>query len=121
MKQALPPLSPRLESAVLAAADTLAAIAHSEGIELGGRQGEAMPKLLTILYMLRERCIQAELEPQPYLGDLLITPAEIAAVLEAIAELLISDGSCELAGRNPSWFNDAARVVERLAQEAVQR
>ncbi len=120
MKQALPTLPARLESAVLAAADTLTAIAHDEGIELGGLRGEARPHLHTILYVLRNRCVEAEREPQPYLGDQTITPAEIASVLETVAQVMMSEGIEELAGCNPSWFTDAAVVVERLAQAAAR-
>ncbi|MCG3207184.1 MAG: hypothetical protein FOGNACKC_00784 [Anaerolineae bacterium] len=112
----LPPLPPRLQSAALAAAENLAFIAADEAVQLGGPHGEATPHLVTLLYIIRERCVAAELEPRPYLGDVLITPQEIAAVLETIALLLQSDGSYELAGRNPSWFSDAALLVERLAR-----
>jgi len=121
MKQALPSLPPRLQSAVLAAAETLTAIAHDEGLDLGGPRGEATPHLHTILYTLRERCVQAELEPQPCPGDQLISPAEIAAVLETIARQMVSDDTYDLVGRNPSWFTDAALVVERLAQETAAK
>lgn len=117
----LPPLPPRLQSAALAAAENLAFIAAAEDIQLGGPQGEATPHLITLLYTVRERCVAAEREPQPYLGDALITPQEIAAVLETIALLLQSDETYELAGRNPSWYSDAARVVEWLGQEAAER
>ena len=120
MKQALPNLPPRLKAAVLAAADNLTALAHSEGLELGGQRGEALPPLLTMLYLLRERCVAAELELQPWLGDQTITPAEIATVLETIRQLMVSDGWEELAGHNPSWFSDAALVVERLGQGAQE-
>ena len=51
----LPDLPPRLKSAVLAAADNLAAIAHFEGIELGDHQGEATPHLITLLYNLARK------------------------------------------------------------------
>jgi hypothetical protein len=37
--------------------------------------------------------------------------------LESIAQMLVSDGTMEFVGRNPSWFADAAAVVERLGQE----
>ncbi|MCG3212575.1 MAG: hypothetical protein FOGNACKC_06245 [Anaerolineae bacterium] len=114
--KALPPLPPRLQSAALAAAENLAFIAADEGIQLGGPHGEATPHLVTLLYTVRECCVAAEREPRPYLGDTLITAQEIAAVLETIALLLQSDGSYELAGRNPSWFSDAALLVERLAR-----
>jgi len=120
MKQILPTLPPRLESATLAAADTLTAIAHAEGIRLGGPRGEGLPHLHTILYTLRERCVQVEQEPQPYLGDQLITPIEIATVLETIAQVMMSEDISDLAGYNPSWFIDAALVVDRLAQETAQ-
>ncbi len=118
MKQILPPLPPRLESATRAAAETLTAIAHAEGLELGSPDGAARPHLHTILYLLRDRCVQAEREPQPALGDQLITATEIAAALETIAQQMISDQTYDLAGYNPSWFIDAALVVERLGQEA---
>ena len=73
--------------------------------------------MVTILYLLRERCVEAELEPQPYLGDTIITLSEIATVLETIAHILISDETYDLADRNPSWFMDAANVLERIARE----
>jgi hypothetical protein len=117
MNQALPPLPPRLHSAALAAAEHLTAIAHSEGIELGGLRSEALPHLITLLYTIRERCVEAEREPQPWLGDRAITPGEIAGVLETIAQLMISDGTHNLAGHNPSWFTDAARIVEHLSHD----
>jgi hypothetical protein len=66
---------------------------------------------------MAERCHQAQHRPQPWLGDQLITPAEIAAVLEAIAQLLVSDDTMEFVGRNPSWFADGGAVVGRLGQE----
>src|SRR5262245_39704678 len=109
----LPDLPPRLKSAVLAA-ENLTAIAHSEGIELDDQKGEATPHLVSILYHLREGCRAAEREPQPWLGDQTITLSEIASVLETIAQTMVSDGQYELAGRNPSWFTDAATVIERL-------
>lgn len=117
----LPPLPPRLQSAALAAAENLAFIAADEDIRLGGSQGEAMPHLITLLFTIRERCVAAERESRPHLGDALITPQEIAAVLETIALLLQSDETYEFAGRNPSWFSDAARVVEWLGQQSVER
>ena len=76
---------------------------------------EALPHLITILYLLRERCVEAELEPQPYLGNTIITLNEIATVLETIGHILVSDEAHDLADRNPSWFMDAANVVERIA------
>ncbi len=115
MKQVLPDLPPRLKAATLAAADNLTAIAHSEGLELGGERGEAKPPLITILYLLRERCVEAELEPQPYLGDQTITSQEIATVLETITHWMISEDMVEFLGYNPSWFSDAAAVVEQIA------
>lgn len=120
MQQALPPLPPRLHSAALAAADNLTAIAHAEGIELGGERGEALPHLVTLLYTIRERCVQAEREPQPLLMDAMITPAEIATVLETIGHWMVSEGTGEMAGHNASWFMDAAAVVERLVQKPSQ-
>lgn len=100
-------------ASTLAAADNLAAIA-AEGVPLGGERGEALPYLITILYTLRERCIQAQLTP--VLAGLAIEPGEIAAVLETIAEVMVSDGVREMAGVNASWFKDAARVVEMMGQ-----
>ncbi len=116
-KHSLPQLPPRLHSATLAAADHLTAIAHSEDIQLTEANGAAKEHLVTILYMFRERVAQSEQQLQPHLGDQLISPQDIATVLETIATLLVSDGTMELAGHNPSWFDDAARVIERLAQE----
>lgn len=113
----LPDLPPRLKSAVLAAAENLAAIAHSEGIELSDSRNEATPHLISILYHLRDGCKAAEKEPQPWVGDQLIYPGEIAAVLETIAQTMMSDAQYELAGRNPSWFRDAALVIERMKFE----
>ena len=59
----LPGLPPRLKAAVLAAAESITAIAHSEGIELGDQKGEATPHLISILYHRRDACKAAELEP----------------------------------------------------------
>jgi len=112
----LPDLPPRLHSALLAAADTLTAIAHDEGINLSGPDGQTGDYLVTMMYLLQQHCLAAEREPQPYLGDETITPQEIAAVLETIGHMLMSDETMDFAGRNPSWFMDAARVVERLGQ-----
>jgi hypothetical protein len=100
----------------LAAAEHLTAIAHSEGINLGGPRGEALPHLITLLYIIRERCVEFEREVQPWLGDEAITVGEIATMLETIAQLLISDEVYDFAGHNPSWFADAARVVEWMGQ-----
>jgi hypothetical protein len=113
----LPPLPPRLQAATLASADNLTAIAHSEDVQLGGKNGEALPHLVTILYTIRERCVQAEIEPQPYLGDQLITPQEIAAVLESISHWMVGEEVYELVGLNPSWFTDAAAVVEQMVHD----
>ncbi len=110
-------LPPRLRSAVLAAAENLAHIAADEDIRLGGARGEATPQLRTLLDTIQDGCVSAEQEPRPYLGDALITPQEIAAVLETVALLLQSDETYEFAGRNPGWFSDAARVVEWLEQQ----
>jgi hypothetical protein len=115
MKQALPDLPPRLKSAVLAAAENLTAIAYDEGVQLGGPDGEALPHLITILYLMRETCVAEEKQPQPYLGDQLIAPQDIASTLETIAQILISEGIYDFAGHNPSWFTDAALVVERMS------
>lgn len=109
----LPKLPPRLEAATLATADNLAAIAATERLALVGERGEALPHLVTILYILRERCAQARLEPRP--NDRLIELGEIAAVLEFIGQWMVSEGMEELAGYNASWFKDAAGVVEQLA------
>jgi hypothetical protein len=108
----LPKLPPRLEGATLAAADNLAAIAAAEGLALAGERGEALPHLVTILYILRERCAQARPEPRP--NDRLIEPGEVGAVLEFIGQWMVSEGMEELAGYNASWFKDAAGVVEQL-------
>ncbi len=116
-KQILPKLPPRLHSAVLAAADNITAIAHSEDIELGNERGVSTPYLHTILYMIREQCVQNELKLQPHLDDQLITLGEIVVVLETIGQILMSDETYELAGRNPSWFMDAANLLERLDRE----
>ena len=70
----LPPLPPRLQSAALAAAENLAFIAADEEVQLGGSSGAATPHLITLLFTIRERCVAAEQEPRPYLGDALITP-----------------------------------------------
>ena len=35
--------------------------------------------------------------------------------METIAQMLISDETYDFVGRNPSWFKDAALVVERMA------
>lgn len=118
-RASLPQLPPRLESAVLATAEHLTAIAHAEGIELGGKRGKALPHMEAILDLLHERCVEAELEPQPWLMDQLITPAEIASVLETIAQVMMSDEVMELAGHNPSWFRDAAAVVERVGRNTA--
>ena len=64
---------------------------------------------MTILYTLRERCAQAQPHPEP--SDRLIEPGEIAAVLETIVHLMISEGMKELAGYNAAWFMDAAGMV----------
>lgn len=116
-KNSLPQLPPRLHAATLASADNLTAIAHSEGIELGGKRGEALPHLITILHLIRERCIQSELELQPWLGDRSIELSEIATVLETLAHWIISEGIEELAGHRASWFMDAANVIEQIAQD----
>ena len=50
----LPQLPPRLKAATLAAADTLTAIAHSDGVELTKTNGAAKDPPITILYVLRE-------------------------------------------------------------------
>lgn len=115
-RHTLPDLPPRLDSALRAAAETLTAIAHDEGLELSGPEGQTGDYLVTMMYLLQQRCLAAEREPQPYLSDETITPQEIAAMLETIGHMLMSDETMEFAGRNPSWFLDAARVVERLAQ-----
>lgn len=114
MSTALPPLPPRLAAATLAAADNLAAIAAAEGVPLVGERGEALPHLIAILYTVRERCVQAQATPAP--AGLAIEPGEIAAVLETIAEMMVSDGMREMAGVNASWFKDAAGVVEMMGQ-----
>jgi len=44
-KQSLPQLPPRLKAETLASADNLTAIAHSEDVQLGGKNGEAFPLL----------------------------------------------------------------------------
>lgn len=116
-----PDLPPRLKSAVRATAENLAAIAHSEGIKLGDHKGEATPELSTMLLYLQKRCKEAELELQPWLGDELITPQEIAAVLETIAQVLVSEKVAEFAGHTPAWFTDAALAVERMAQQEPER
>lgn len=115
--QKLPDLPPRLKSAVLAAADNITAIAHSEGIALTETNGAAKEPLITILYMLRERIAQVEREVQPYLGDQFITLSDIATVLETITHILISEGIYDFAGHNPSWYSDAANLLEQIAQE----
>ncbi len=120
MKHNLPSLPPRLHSATLAAADNLTVIAHSEDVQLTEPNGAAKDSLVTILYIFREQVAQTERQSQPYLGDELITPADIASVLETIANALVSDGTIELAGHNPSWYSDAATVIERLAQKLDQ-
>ena len=58
-KHSLPQLPPRLYAATLASAENLTAIAHSEGIELGDKKGISTPHLHTILYLIRDRCIEA--------------------------------------------------------------
>ena len=108
----LPKLPPRLEAATLAAAENLTAIAATEGLALVGERGEALPHLVTILYIVRERCAQARPKPRP--NDRLIEPGEIAAVLEFIGQWMVSEGMEELIGYNASWFKDAAGVVEQL-------
>ncbi len=109
----LPHLPPRLNSATLAAADNLAAIAAAEGLDLVGERGEALPHLITVLYVIRERCaqVQGQVEPE---GGGTITAAEIAEVLETVGQVMVSEGLAEMAGRNASWFKDAAGVVEEL-------
>jgi hypothetical protein len=116
-----PDLPARLKSAILATADNLAAIAQSEGIILADQKGEATPELNTMLVYLHRRCKDAELELQPWLGDHLITPQEIAAVLETIAQVLVSEKVAEFAGHTPAWFTDAAMVVERIAQQEPEK
>jgi hypothetical protein len=112
----LPDLPPRLKSATLAAAENLAAIAHSEGLELGDPQGEATPHLATLLYYFRQRCKDSKLEPQPVLVDKFIPPQEIAAVLETIARMMVSEGIEEFTGHDSNWFTNAALVVEQMVQ-----
>ena len=112
----LPDLPPRLKSAVLAAADNITAIAHSEGIAMSGERGEATEYLLTIIYLMRERCFHVEHELQPYLGDQLITLSEIATVLETIGQIMRSDENFDFADHNPSWFMDAANLLEQIAE-----
>jgi hypothetical protein len=107
----LPKLPPRLEAATLAAADNLAAIAAAEGILLGGERDETLPHLITILYLLRERCVKTPTRSAP----VLIEPVEIATVLETISQYLVSEGIKELAGHNASWYRDAAASVETIA------
>ena len=63
-KHSLPQLPPRLKAATLAAADNLTAIAHSDGVELTDTDGAAKDPLITVLYMLGERIVQAEREVQ---------------------------------------------------------
>lgn len=106
----LPKLPPRLKAATLAAADNLAAIAAAEGMVLAGERNEALPHLITMLYLIRERCALAPARPAPGLIEL----DEIAAVLETIAHQMVGEGIKELAGHNASWFTDAAAVVEHL-------
>lgn len=65
MSTTLPSLPPRLAAATLAAADNLAAIAAAEAVPLVGKRGEALPHLVTILYTIRERCVQAQAMPEP--------------------------------------------------------
>jgi hypothetical protein len=117
-RQTLPPLPPRLNSATLAAADHLARLAAAENIPLAGERGQALPHLVTILYLIRERCaaVQGQARPEPS-GGQTITVEEIAAVLETIGRIMVSEGWPELAGRNASWFGDAAGVVEMMEQE----
>ena len=116
-KHSLPQLPLRLHAATLASAENLAAIAHSEGIELGDKDGVSTPHLHTILYLMRDRCIEAELELQPWLGDKWIELSEIATVLETLGHMIVSEGLDELAGHNASWYMDAARVIELTAQD----
>ena len=108
----LPQLPPRLHAATLASAENLTAIAHSEGIELGDKDGVSTPHLHTILYLLRNRCIEAEQELQPWLGDRMIELSQIATVLGTLGHFIISEWLDELVGHNASWFMDAARVIE---------
>lgn len=107
----LPKLPPRLKAATLAAADNLAAIAAAEDIQLEGERGEALPHLITMLYLIRERCTLVPARP----ASSLIEPSEIAAVLETISHQMVGEGMKELAGHHASWFKDAATVVEQLA------
>jgi hypothetical protein len=111
----LPELPPRLKSATLASAENLTAIAHSEGIKLADKRLKPLPHLETMLYLIREGCIDVEKGLTLYLGNQWIKPSEIAAVLETIAAEMVSDNVEELAGHNASWYLDAANVVEQMA------
>ena len=53
-------LPPRLNSAAIAAAEHLAAIAKAEGITLAGDRGQALPELVALLYLIRVRCEQVQ-------------------------------------------------------------
>ena len=74
----LPNLPPRLQSATIAAADHLATLAAAENITLAGERGQALPHLVTILYIIRERCaqVQGQARPEPG-GGQTITVAEV--------------------------------------------
>lgn len=50
-------------------------------------------------------------------NDYPIPLSEIAAVLETIRQVMASDNIPEIAGRNGSWFADAAAVVSKVERD----
>lgn len=72
-------------------------------------------QLESVAELKREQCALSERESQPSLNDQSTSLAEITTVLETIGHILISDENYDLAGHNPSWFMDAANVLERMA------
>jgi hypothetical protein len=112
IQKTLPALPPRLLSATIAAAEQLAAIARAEGIELIGGCGQSLPHLITMLFVIRERIFQGQIEAAP---DSTITPGEVATVLETIAQVMDSEGMDELAGHNARWYRDAAGIMAVLS------
>ncbi len=46
---------------------------------------------------------------------------DVAAVLETIGRIMVSEGWPELAGRKASWFGDAAGVVEGVGSDIMKQ
>ena len=46
-----------------------------------------------------------------------IALSEIAAVLETVGQIIVSEGMAEFAGVNASWYRDAAAMVDQADRD----